>query len=115
MTSLKSPFLAILGLSLVFSTLPFTPKAEAAHARRAALIHVDMVVADDSCDSPAERAIFAGPLVDPRDVFVADPDDDDDDEDQGDELGSAPVAVDSSRPHPHDPPGVAASAVSDVV
>lgn len=115
--SIKSPCLAILGLSLVFSAIPIPVEAEAAPggAKRAVAHHVDMLEGDGSCDEPEERAILAGYLNDPRSEFVADSDDKEDDEDQGDQLGSAPLAIDSDLIQQHDPPGDEGAVFFDVV
>ena len=76
MSSFKSPCLALLGLSLVFSTLPVPVRAAAAPeaGKRAELHHVDLVSGDDSCDDPPERVLFAGPLAGRPEAFVANPD-----------------------------------------
>jgi hypothetical protein len=117
MSRIKSACLAILGLSLVFSTLPVPvlAAAEPDGAKRAAGRHVALVDGDGSCDEPVERAIFVGYLVDPAYAFVADPDDEDDDDDQGDQIGSAPVAIDSDLAQRHDPPGCRGVVFFDVV
>jgi len=106
MISIKSPLTAILGLSLVLSTLPIQVKAAPAPdaGKRARVIHVEMAEGDGSCDEPVERVVLPGSFVDPRDMFMADPEDDDDDEDQSDEIGGAPAAVDEGLAHRHDPP-----------
>jgi len=117
-SSLKPPCLAILGLSLVFSTLPVPVRAEAAPdaVKRAVLHHVDLVSGDGSCDDPPERVLFLGPLGNPHEAFVADPDArDDDDGDQGDQLGSAPVVIDSDVAQRHDPPGSSGATFFDIV
>lgn len=117
MSGIKSMCLAILGLSLVFSTLPVPvlSAAEPDGPRRAAGRHTALVDGDGSCDEPVERAIFVGYLVDPAYAFVADPDDDDDDDDQGDQVGSAPVAIDSDLARRHDPPACRGVVFFDVV
>ncbi len=117
MPNIKSPCLAILGLSLVFSGLPVPLQAEAPAdpAKGAGVRHVALVYAEDSCDEPPERAIFAGPLFESQAGLTAAAEDTEDDDDQGDQLGRAPVAIDSELGQRHEPPGSDGVPTFDVV
>lgn len=115
MRYIKPTCLCILVLSLVFSAFPVPVLAAPEGGGRAAARHVTVVEGDGSCDEPVERAILAGYLFDPGAAMVADPCDEEDDDEQGDQLGSAPVAIDSDFAQRHDPPGCRGVMFFDVV
>lgn len=115
MRHIKSTCLALLVMSLVFSAFPVPVLAAAEGEGRAVARHVTVVEGDGSCDEPVERAILAGYLFDPGAGMAADPVDDEDDDEQGDQLGSAPVAIDSDFAQRHDPPACRGVMFFDVV
>ncbi len=115
MRHIKPTCFALLVLSLVFSAFPVPVLAAVEGGGRATARHVTVVEGDGSCDEPVERAILAGYLFDPGAAMVVDPDNEEDDDEQGDQLGSAPVAIDSDFAQRHDPPGCCGVMFFDVV